>query len=166
MNSYIQFPLAAAMLAASTLGACASRGDRAESEKVEMNLGDAPQAIRATVEREAAGAKVNEVERVLEDGKVMYVAEFKRDGRATELEMYPDGTVCCVETEINWSELPATLQTVALKEIGGRKVKEVERKLSKGVTTYVVEAKDSAGKVSVELSEAGAVVKKEVKQKS
>ena len=149
-----RFPLAAAMLAAMSAAGCHSgrAGDR------ELALGEAPAAVQQTVTREAAGAKIEDFKSIVEDGKTLYVAEFIRDGKPTEVEVYADGVICCIETELAPAELPAAVREAAQRGTAGLTITEVERKLSKGVVTFLVEAEGGGREVSMELAGDGRVI--------
>ncbi len=58
-----------------------------------VTLDQVPAAVKATILKEAAGAKVKEIERETKDGQTVYEAEFLRDGREIEIAIAPDGTL-------------------------------------------------------------------------
>ena len=60
-------------------------------EEVEVSLDQVPKAVQETILREAAGGKITEIEQETKDGKTMYEAEYKRDGREIEIKIAPDG---------------------------------------------------------------------------
>jgi uncharacterized membrane protein YkoI len=82
--------------------------------EVETQIPEAelPKAVAQTIAKVAGGAKVEEIEReetraVVRDGKVVkldepritYEAEFRKDGRETEVEIAADGSVLKTEAE-------------------------------------------------------------------
>ena len=64
-----------------------------DAEEEMLALEDAPQAVQATIRREAKGAEVTELERKTVKGKIIYAAEFTLDGEEIELWVEPDGKV-------------------------------------------------------------------------
>ena len=82
--------------------------------EVETQIAEAelPKAVARTIAKVAGDAKVEEIQReetraVVRDGKLVkldepritYEAEFRKDGRETEVEIAGDGTVLKTETE-------------------------------------------------------------------
>ncbi len=166
----LRFPLAAAMLAAMTITGAGLTGcqssslitePRAEDERG-IALADMPPPARQSIEKLASGAQIEECRTMIEEGSRMFVAEFERDGRDVEVEVYADGRVCCVETETKLEELPRDVRASASSHLNGLNVTECVTKESKGTTTYVVEGKKTGQKVSVELDRTGKVITKEV----
>ncbi len=66
-----------------------------DEEEEEVKLSDCPAAVQKTLKREAHGAKIKEVEKETEDGKAIYEAEVKIDGKEYEIEVAQDGTLIC-----------------------------------------------------------------------
>lgn len=73
-------------------------GDLLELEEA-VTLDELPAAVRATVEKETAGAEIEELEKGTEGGKTFYEVEFKKDGETPEVIIDPDGSVLKRETE-------------------------------------------------------------------
>jgi hypothetical protein len=59
----------------------------------EIKASDLPEAERATLEKEAPGAEIEEIEKEEENGQVIYEIEVKIDGKEMELEIAADGTL-------------------------------------------------------------------------
>lgn len=79
------------------LGAVATQ--RALDDEVQISLADAPQAVQATLMKEAGAAEITEIEREVEDGQTVYSAEVMIDGQEVEFEIAPDGTLLGKEVE-------------------------------------------------------------------
>lgn len=62
-----------------------------------ISLDEAPEAVQATILKEAKGTKVDELEKKLKKGKIIYAAEFLFDGKLVELWVDPDGKVVSKE---------------------------------------------------------------------
>jgi uncharacterized membrane protein YkoI len=71
--------------------------DEVENEE-EISLDQVPEAIKATMLKEAAGAEIEEIIKETEDGEVIYEADFEVDGLEIEIEVSSDGTL--LEREI------------------------------------------------------------------
>ena len=65
----------------------------------EIKASDLPEAVRATLEKEAPGAEIEEIEKEEEDGQVVYEIEVEIDGKEMELEIAADGTLLEKEVE-------------------------------------------------------------------
>ena len=66
-------------------------------EESEIPLAEAPEAVRAAIEKHAAGAKIEKVERVKEGGKVTYEAVINVKGKKHEVEVSDKGEVLGTE---------------------------------------------------------------------
>ena len=62
-------------------------------DEEEIALDSAPAAVKATILKEAKGAAIEEIEKGNENGKTVYEAQFKVDGKKVELKIAEDGTV-------------------------------------------------------------------------
>lgn len=86
----VKVGLAAAILAT------ASAGFAAEEH---VTIDKVPAAVRATIEKEAAGAPIHEIEVETEDGKSIYEIETEKDGKEVEFSVASDGTLLGYEDE-------------------------------------------------------------------
>ena len=73
--------------------ACVLAGDKEDKEanSTVVTLEQLPPAVRKTIEKEAAGNKIEEIEKEIEDGKTVYEAEVTIDGKEWEIEVAEDG---------------------------------------------------------------------------
>lgn len=69
------------------------------SAEEELGLQDVPEAVRKTIQQQAAGGKVEDVEKITEKGRVTYEAEVTKAHRTRELTIAADGTLIAEETE-------------------------------------------------------------------
>lgn len=70
--------------------------DEAEDEdgdEVQVSLEGLPEAVRATLLKEAPNAQIKELEEETEDGRTQYAADVVIDGRLFDIEIAPDGTL-------------------------------------------------------------------------
>ncbi len=76
-------------------------GWAAEKKKGETHLtmDQLPAAVKGTIEKESAGAKVEEIEKETEGGKTIYEAEIVKNGRESYIHVSEDGKVLKHETE-------------------------------------------------------------------
>ncbi|MBL7133458.1 MAG: PepSY domain-containing protein [Phycisphaerae bacterium] len=74
--------------------------DKGKETEKEVTIDEVPAAVKATILKEAGNNKIEEIEEVSRDGKVVhYEAEWKQDGKEIEIEVAPDGTLLSKETE-------------------------------------------------------------------
>jgi len=91
------------IVAAGLLGGC-SNGKTTETK---VALTDVPPAVRATLEREAGGGKITEVEREVKDGKTIYSADIESGGAAWDVVVGEDGKLISKEQEKAGEKEPA-----------------------------------------------------------
>jgi hypothetical protein len=72
-------------------------GDQEESAAVTID--DVPQAVKETLQKEANGGTIEEIETETEDGKTVYCADIVQDGKNIELKVDEGGKVLSKEAE-------------------------------------------------------------------
>ncbi len=73
--------------------------DEEDEEEVQVPLADVPEAVKATIVKEAGGAEIKEIEKETEDGQTIYSADVVIGGQEVELAIAPDGTLLGKEVE-------------------------------------------------------------------
>ncbi len=97
MNRHFAFP--ALVICIGTLVGCASHCKSDEGKEVPVGMNEVPAAVRATLEREAGGGKITEVEKEVKKGKTVYSADLMVNGTAWDITVGEDGTVLSKEKE-------------------------------------------------------------------
>lgn len=87
-----------------TVSGCASSRERAESaeatSEVGVTMAQLPPAVRQTLEREAAGGKIEEIELATKaDGVITYSADTKIGGKIYDITIAQDGTLLSRELD-------------------------------------------------------------------
>lgn len=88
-----------------TLPACQSNKRCADEQRTEacketkIELSEVPPAVMATIQREAPGGRIVEVEKCEMKGKTCYCAEVETGGKTWELCIDADGTLTKKEME-------------------------------------------------------------------
>lgn len=87
-----------------TVTGCASSRDRVEAveegAEVEVTMDQLPPAVRQTLEREAAGGKIEEIERETgKDGVIVYSADTNIAGKVYDITIAQDGTLISRELD-------------------------------------------------------------------
>jgi len=70
-----------------------------QDDEVQVSLAEVPEAVKATILNEAAGAEIKEIEKETENGQVLYSAELVGDGQEVGIEVAPDGKLLGKEVE-------------------------------------------------------------------
>jgi len=134
----------------------------AKEEKI--SIGEVPEAAQKTILHEAAGNKVREIEKETENGRTVYEAEWRVDGKEVEVKVAPDGKLLERETEIALKDLPGPARETVLKEAAGAKVTEVEKVVAGDRVTYEAEWKADGKEIEIRVSPAGKVLQREVEE--
>lgn len=74
---------------------CAAEKD--DDQKV--TLDQCPTAVQKTLNEQAKGGTIDEIEKETEDGKVIYSAEITKDGKTYDVEVGEDGTLIKSEAD-------------------------------------------------------------------
>jgi uncharacterized membrane protein YkoI len=145
-------------------------GAYAERE-VKVALKDVPEAVRATIEKAAGGARIAEITREVEDGETIFEAEFVKDGKEIEIEVSESGKLLETERddfddnddededgeeqEVAWNDLPEPVRNTlsGLKESGMPVA--IKRERENGFVVYEAEYAKDGRKREIELSENG-----------
>ncbi len=71
----------------------------ADDDEQTVTLDQCPAAVQKTINEQAQGGTINEIEKETEDGKVTYEAEITKDGKTFDIEVAEDGTLLGTESE-------------------------------------------------------------------
>ncbi|MDP1661533.1 MAG: hypothetical protein Q8L55_06415 [Phycisphaerales bacterium] len=163
-NTFIRFPLAAAMLAAmgtSTGGTPDARAGGCDCGMVAR--ADLPAPALDAIVREAGGLDFGPVTLCEREGSTVYSADMVRDGHATGVEVDAAGAVKSVTTEIEAWELPLAVKRVVDAETLGFPARSYLVRTTGDETLYVVDAATPRRGKRLEISEGGIVLSKELK---
>jgi uncharacterized protein YpmB len=81
----MRFPFSVALFQAALLIPAVSYAGQ------DVTIDQLPPAVRATVDKETSGGQITDIERDLEQGKVIYEVEFTSGGKEYELDIAEDG---------------------------------------------------------------------------
>jgi uncharacterized membrane protein YkoI len=118
--------------------ACATALASAQMERREVHLGECPQPVQATVNANARGGHIEEVDVIGIEGKTIYIAEIALS-RHRDLKVYVSGNGALLKTleEMFFREIPEPVRTAA-QGIGGA-VDDIEKETRGEAVTYHVE---------------------------
>ena len=141
----------------------------------EIKLSECPAAVQKTFEREANGAKIDEVEKEIEDGKTTYEAHVIIDGKEYEITVAEDGTLLekALEedddenddregetVEIKMADCPAAVQKTLKREANGADIEFVDKETKDGKTIYEVDVKIDAKNYEIRVGKDGILISK------
>lgn len=101
----------------------------AAEKKIKIN--DLPPAVRKTVDELGKTSTLVGFAKEVEDGKTMYEAETKVDGKTRDVTIDADGKIVMTEQEVAIATIPAPARAAIEKEASGGKITLVE-KVTKG----------------------------------
>lgn len=142
------------VIALSLMGAVAVM---AAEKKVKMQ--DLPPAVQQTVKAATKNATLVGLAQEVENGKTVYEAETKVNGRGRDVTIDSSGAVLEVEEEVALESIPAAARAAIEKEAAGGKIAKIET-VTKGKTVTYEAALTKKGKKSeVSFTADGAPVK-------
>ncbi|MEO8519758.1 MAG: hypothetical protein ABI603_00260 [Acidobacteriota bacterium] len=128
------------------------------AQEKKMQLKNLPAAVQKAVQEHTKGATLVGFSEEREDGKVLYEAETKVNGRTRDLLFDSAGTLMEVEEEVAANTLPAAVQS-ALNAHG--KVAMVEAVTKGSTVTYEAQVEKNGKKSEVVVDSTGnAIVRK------
>ena len=122
---------------------------------------DLPGPVRAEAEKVIAGGTLKRVVVEREDGQDAYSVEATIAGKHKEFTFSSDGTLLAEEEDIAFAKLPEAVRAAAETYFGGRRGLRASTEIAKGVTSYEVEGRKGAEKMSVTFNAEGATLEEE-----
>ena len=130
----------------------------AGEKKVKMK--DLPAPVRKTVEDLSKSSTIVGLAREVEDGKTLYEAETKVNGKTRDLTIDAEGKIVMTEDEVAIDSIPAAARAAIEKEAAGGKITLVEKVTKGGDVKYEAAITPKSGKKKeVSFSADGAAVK-------
>ncbi|RBP45925.1 putative membrane protein YkoI [Roseimicrobium gellanilyticum] len=142
------------MLAALSLGT-------AKADPNEVTLTSCPAAVQAVITSHQKSGRLEEIKTITSEGRKLYLADFELAGRQ-DLKLYiaEDGSVVTTREDLALAKAPAVVKAAAERLVpAGGKVEDVEKDVTNGKTTYLVEIDVANGKdIKAVLAEDGTVI--------
>jgi len=150
--------------AAALASGCASIKTASEPKEERVTLVQLSAPARATVEKLTAGGRVDQIDKQVERGKVVYDVDATVGGKpAGFLIADSDGEVLGTETSIKFGELPAPVQAAAEKYFGTSKGLTAEKGVEWGETSYELQGPKDGETVEVTFDPTGKLTREEKK---
>jgi len=153
-----------------------------------VTKGELPDAVAGALAKLAGDAKIKEIEKVeihaavkvvkLRKVRVVYEAEFIKDGKKVEVKIAENGKFLGKEVdddgdddedddgdndekEISLDQVPAAVKATILKEAGGKRIKEIEVETRGGKKIYEAEWVVGGKEVEIKVASDGKLLSKE-----
>ncbi len=127
---------------------------------VQVELAEAPEAVRKTIQARAAGASVEEVHRTLEDDEVVYVVDTAKDGKKHTFSVEADGSF--LSATVALSETPEPVQKSIRAQLAAGKLSEINRLEDDGEITFEAKVIQNGKKRALEIAVDGKIVSRQV----
>jgi uncharacterized membrane protein YkoI len=159
---------------------CAFVATVAFAAEREIGIDQLPEAVKVTLEQQAQGAQVTEIELEDKDGTSTYTAELKKDGTEREIMIAPDGRYLGEEqaddddkgeeheqskqdeedeeTAVQLSDAPAGVQAAIRDFRSGGTLKGVTSEKEHGVTVYEAAYDVNGKELSLKISSDGTLL--------
>ena len=139
----------------------------------ELKLSDCPSAVQKTLKREANGAKIDTLEKEVEDGKTFYEADVTIDGKDYEIAVAEDGTLLekALEdeedddeegdtVEVELADCPKAVQKTLKREANGASIDAVDKGTKDGKAVFEVDVKIDGKNYEIRVAEDGILISK------
>lgn len=147
----------------------------------DVDLKDLSAAVQKTINEQAAGAKIREIERETEDGSTFYEVDITKDGKRMEFkvsdtgklltqpmtardratEKVRDRTSGLFDNDLTLEQLSPEAQATVKKETAGGEISEIEQEKEDGITFYEVEFEKDGEDREIRVDQSGKVVKRD-----
>ena len=134
-------------------------------EDQRIKLDDCPPAVKKTLELEAKGAKIENVNKVTEDDETTYWTSVAIGGKRYHLGVDDEGTLKemgleIAEPELAFKNCPAAVQATLHRESNNARFDVVAKNLKYGTTIYEAEVSIEGKEYSLVVSEKGTLIEK------
>ena len=134
-----------------------------------MKLSDVPEAVRNTIQTEAKGRAVADIDKETWNRQAVYEVEFEQTGRNAQIHVAENGTIVKDERSTKGlkgmfmgtqlEDTPAAVQAAIKRESGNREIADIDKETRTGQTLYEVEFKQPGRNIELHIAEDGTVVR-------
>jgi uncharacterized membrane protein YkoI len=134
-----------------------------------LKLEDLPAAVRRTVEQEAAGREIADLDLEMHDNRKVYEVEFRESGVNQQIHVAEDGTKLAANDNErrakSWfagtqlEDTPTAVQETIRREAGDRRIADIDKERRTGRIMYEVEIEGENGQFQLHIAEDGSIVK-------
>ena len=147
----------------------------------EVTMDQVSAAVQTTIQTEAQGGNIEEIERETENGKTVYEAEVILNGQEVDIMIASDGTLLGKEVEdadddddddegdddddddddeeeVTLDEVPAAVKDTILANAQGGTIEEIERETEDGQVVYEAEVEINGKEYEIEVAADGTLL--------
>ncbi|MHC4346902.1 MAG: PepSY domain-containing protein, partial [Planctomycetota bacterium] len=131
----------------------------------DVPLSELPEAVRVTIEREAKGFEIDDIDRENDDGKIVYgVKAESQDGRRNEMVVAEDGSLIKKDEQLRGEDLPGPIAEAVRQSVGDVVFFRIRRTVSVGgEVKYDIEADTEESEIVLQIAGDGSIINKDVK---
>jgi len=131
----------------------------------DIELSEVPQVVRVTIERELKNAKIDDLERDKDNGKIVYdVKAETENNRNINLKVAADGTIIKEKRELKRENLPAVILNAVKKSVGDFDYDDIEKRFELGRRTiYRIKGDKGDMEIKFKIAEDGTILDKDTK---
>lgn len=148
------------------LAAVSFAGECKNEQKV--TLDQLPPAVRATLENQAQGGTIGDIDKETKDGQVVYEADVVKGGNKIEVKIAENGTLISAkpeeekeenEVKVTFDQLPAPVQATLQAQVGNGSLEEIEKETKDGKVIYKAKFTKDGKEQKVRIAEDGTLLK-------
>jgi uncharacterized membrane protein YkoI len=138
-----------------------------------MRVSDVPEAVQKTIQQQAAGREVADIDKELWSGRTVYEVEFAQTGRNAQVHIAEDGAVVKDERArtgagtglfglylgTQLEETPLAVQETIKREAHGRQIADIDKELRTGEPVYEVEIQQAGQKFELHIAQNGTIIR-------
>ncbi|MDX2154761.1 MAG: hypothetical protein SFV54_28725 [Bryobacteraceae bacterium] len=133
--------------------ACAGAAVEETEKKIKMT--DLPAAVQNAVKEQSKSAKLRGLSSEVKDGKTLYEAELRVNGKTRDVTFDETGKVVSVEQEVEISTAPHAVREALLKMAGKGKILRFEKVTAGDQVYYEADIRKDGKETEVKLDPAG-----------
>lgn len=115
---------------------CATEREGGNEADETVTMAQVPAAVKETIKTYAAETEIKKIEKGNVDGKIAYEFEITKNGKDSEITIYPDGKLLGTEEIMALSEVPAAVRNTVNAQAAGGKLVSTEKVVENGKTVY------------------------------
>ena len=132
-----------------------------EGKTKKVSLSDAPDPVRASIEKLAAGGEIKQIIKTEEDEQEIYDLEAFVNGTYLEYDIASNGSVLSEEESISFLSAPKAVRATARKFFGSLEDFEASKVIENGNVYYEVQGEKNNVEIELKISEDGQIVEEE-----
>jgi uncharacterized membrane protein YkoI len=151
--------------------AVAGMAEKGEKEQ-KVTLDQLPAAVRATLENQAQGGTIDDIEVETKDGKVVYEADVVKNGATIKVKIAEDGTLISAkpkgkhcegkkeknEVPVTFDQLPPAVQATLRAQVGNGTLGDISRVTKHDKVFYEADVTNNGTTIEVKIAEDGTLI--------